>query len=240
MIKRTLALGSVLSATMFFLNGCSAEVDDEDMEDEPTGEVSESELRSSVSCTTTRAEAYSGGQSLGSVEVIKVGGKRVTRATGHAFLKWQKAADAAGVTLGLNSGFRTMDEQRYFYDCYKTGRCNGGNLAARPGYSNHQNGRAVDVSNSRSSWVQNNAARFGFRRTVPSEPWHFEYFGDDPGGPCGQTATSDDCKSTTLGRTVSERTCVQSRSDRSWYRCRDGAWYETTSNDAQCSARHPL
>lgn len=237
MLKHALALVAVGS---FCVMGCSAEVDDDDMEDEPTSETSESELRSSVSCASERMQAYSGGEATGTVDVIKVGGKRVTRATGHPFLKWQKAADAAGVTLGLNSGFRTMDEQRYFYDCYKTGRCNGGNLAARPGYSNHQNGRAVDVSNSRSSWVQNNASRFGFRRTVPSEPWHFEYFGDDPGGPCGTTTTTDDCKSSTLGRTVTERTCVQSRSDRSWYRCRDGAWYETTSSDAQCSTKFPL
>jgi hypothetical protein len=75
-----------------------------------------------------------------------------------------------------------MAEQQYLYDCYLTKSCNNGNLAAKPGYSNHQNGRAVDVSTS--SWLFANAAKFGFVRTVPSEDWHWEYAGPDTGGPC--------------------------------------------------------
>jgi hypothetical protein len=245
MVKRVLL---ALALASFTVIGCSAEASDGN-DDEVEGDTgaSESELRSAVSCSTERMDAYSGGSRIGTVDVIKVGGKRVTKPTGHAFLKWQKAAHAAGVNIGINSGFRTMDEQRYFYNCYQTGRCNNGNLAARPGYSNHQNGRAIDVSNSGSSWMQNNAARFGFRRTVSGEPWHFEYFGDDPGGPCSggsspapDDASGDACQSATLGREVPERTCVQSRSDSQWYRCRDGNWFETTSSDSLCSARHPL
>ena len=49
--------------------------------------------------------------------------------------------------------------------------------------SNHQNGRALDLTTS--PWLTDNAARFGFRRTVPSEAWHYEFSGADPGGPCG-------------------------------------------------------
>jgi len=246
MVKRSLLLLALASLTVF---GCSAEAaGDDEGEDEPLGS-SESELRSSVSCTTERMDTYSGGSRTGTVDVIRVGGKRVTKATGHAFLKWQKAAEAAGVSIGLNSGFRTMDEQRYFYGCYQSGNCNNGNLAARPGYSNHQNGAAIDVSNSTASWVANNASRFGFRRTVAGEPWHFEYSGSDPGGPCsgggsgstgGSAPVGDSCSSATLGRNVVESTCVQARSDRLWYRCNDGNWLETTSSDSACTARHPL
>lgn len=248
MLKQALLL---LAIGSFAVVGCSAEATDEEgnetEQEEDTGSA-EAELRSAVSCSTERMDTYSGGSRTGTVDVIRIGGKRVTKATGHAFLKWQKAAHAAGVDIGINSGFRTMDEQRYFYNCYTTGRCNNGNLAARPGYSNHQNGRALDISNSGSSWMQNNAGRFGFRRTVSGEPWHFEYFGSDPGGPCSgagggateDTGAGDSCDSATLGRVVPEKTCVQARSDRLWYRCRDGNWFETNSTDAQCSARHPL
>jgi hypothetical protein len=98
----------------------------------------------------------------------------------------QKAAHEAGVYLAINSGFRTMSEQQYFYNCYKTGSCNNGNLAAKPGYSNHQSGIALDLTTS--SWLANNASKYGFIRTVPSEAWHYEYInGKDPGGPCSAT-----------------------------------------------------
>lgn len=220
---------------------------DEETDDGDLGTAS-SELQSSVDCSTERLDAYSGGRRTGTADVIRVGGKRVTKAVGHAFLKFQRAAAAAGVDVGLNSGFRTMDEQRYFYGCYQTGKCNSGNLAARPGYSNHQSGSAIDISNSRSSWVVANASRFGFRRTVPSESWHFEYTGADPGGPCGgssvptpsPTPSESSCYSTTLQRDVSEDTCVQARSNRLWYRCVNSAWSETKSTDASCTSKHPL
>jgi D-alanyl-D-alanine carboxypeptidase len=225
--------------------------DGSDPEGETAGlEADASELSSSVSCSSESMAAYQGGSKIGNVEVVKIGGKRVAVKTAHAFLKLQKAAAAAGVDIGINSGFRTMDEQKYFYGCYQSGNCNSGNLAARPGYSNHQNGRALDLSNSRSSWLINNAARFGFKRTVPSETWHYEFFGSDPGGPCGGGGggstdnTPDDnsteCKSATLGRMVSEDTCVEARSDSNWYKCSGGVWKSTTSSDSTCSKKFPL
>jgi hypothetical protein len=164
---------------------------DADAEDVP-GETSDA-LRSVVDCHETTETAYRHGSSF-DIRVIKVGGKTVAKPAGHAFLKMQKAADAAGVRLSLSSGFRTMDEQRYFYHCYTSGSCNHGNLAARPGYSNHQSGSALDVSTS--SWLAKNASRFGFVRTVSRESWHYEFTSQqDPGGPCTETTAlpaSDD------------------------------------------------
>lgn len=139
------------------------------------------ELRSAVDCTLRNETAYVAGVPR-AIKTITIGGKAVTKATGHAFLAMQRAAHDAGVDLYLSSGFRSMAEQEYLYGCYLSGRCNNGNLAARPGYSNHQSGTAVDVSTS--SWLAANAGRFGFVRTVPSEPWHYEYGGPDPGGEC--------------------------------------------------------
>lgn len=41
------------------------------------------------------------------ITVITIDGKRVTRATGHAFLRMQRAANNAGVALSLTPGFRS-------------------------------------------------------------------------------------------------------------------------------------
>jgi hypothetical protein len=55
------------------------------------------------------------------------------------------------------------------------------NLAARPGYSNHQDpsgSQAIDIhqaTGARYVWLKKHANRFGFIRTVGSEPWHWEY-----------------------------------------------------------------
>lgn len=55
-----------------------------------------------------------------------------------------------------------------------------GNLAAKPGTSNHGWGLAADISTSlmtstESSWLAANAANWGFVRDVSGEPWHYHY-----------------------------------------------------------------
>jgi peptidoglycan hydrolase-like protein with peptidoglycan-binding domain len=87
------------------------------------------------------------------------------------------AARSAGITLKVNSGFRSMSEQQALYKAYKNGT---GHLAAKPGFSNHQGGIAVDVNvggtgTSTYKWMAAHAKGFGFLRTVPSEPWHWEF-----------------------------------------------------------------
>ena len=157
-----------------------------DQEEEPVGQ-SNDELRSTVSCQERTDLAYQSGKPF-SIQVIHVGGKPTTKATGHAFLKMQAAANAEGVRLSLTSGFRTMEEQKHLYSCYVNNSCNNGNLAAKPGYSNHQSGLALDVSTS--TWLARNASKFGFVRTVSRESWHYEYHGKDPGGPCTRGTSS--------------------------------------------------
>jgi hypothetical protein len=179
--------------SFFFLLGalaCMAACADEEIpegeeESEPVGSALTSN-GSAVDCHVSRMPAYDHGKAF-QIDVIKIGGKRVSMPTGHAFLKMQAAAKKAGVGLSISSGFRTMDEQQHFYDCYIHKSCNNGNLAAKPGYSNHQNGRALDLTTS--SWLASNAGKFGFKRTVPSEAWHYEYSGDDPGGACSGSAS---------------------------------------------------
>ena len=118
------------------------------------------------------------------IEVVTVGNDEVGVAAAHAFLLLREAAAADGVALILNSGFRTMKEQEYLYDCYLSKKCNSGNLAAKPGFSNHQNGIALDIKDPSAKWLYAHARSYGFENTVPSEPWHWEYAGADPGGMC--------------------------------------------------------
>ncbi len=109
------------------------------------------------------------------IEVVTVGDSPVELATARAFLAMREAADLAGVALTIESGFRTHAEQKVLYRAWRRGK---GNRAARPGESNHQSGRALDISVRNPdtyTWLSANAGRFGFKRTVASEPWHWEY-----------------------------------------------------------------
>lgn len=98
--------------------------------------------------------------------------------THAAFLRMRAAAAADGHRMQINSAFRTMGKQQKLYrDYLKRGRP----VTAYPGTSPHQMGRAVDIQTAGGTlpiyfWLQKNAARFGFVRTVPSEPWHYHYF----------------------------------------------------------------
>lgn len=147
----------------------------------PSAPSAPSAPASSDSCPLphgTMMDAYSNGAKIGQVEVIKYQGKNVSRLLACAF---QKMESAFGKTIKINSGFRSMDEQTYLYGCYKSKKCNNGNLAAKPGYSNHQNGTAVDVSTSGTyDWLAANAHKYGFIRTVKSEAWHWEYIPNSP------------------------------------------------------------
>ena len=124
-----------------------------------------------------RDDAYRAGEQL-AIEVMHLEDEMMEVDTASAFLRMRMAARRDGVDLPINSGFRTMDEQEHLYHCYKTGSCNNGNLAARPGHSRHQSGRAVDIStgNGAVEWLDAHAASFGFHNPIRGrEPWHWEY-----------------------------------------------------------------
>lgn len=84
------------------------------------------------------------------------------------------------------SGFRSYAEQAALYAKYLNGT---GNLAARPGTSNHEGGQAIDVSDTegfaRAMALMGAGA---LRRGIPSEPWHFSVTGYRQGGILGSYA----------------------------------------------------
>ncbi|MEI6419212.1 MAG: M15 family metallopeptidase, partial [Sphingomonadales bacterium] len=129
--------------------------------------------------------AWAGGRYLGQIDLIQIVGtgyeiETISAAVVAPFLAMVAAARAVGRDIRLNSGFRTYAEQRHLRDGYDR-KLPGFNLAAKPGFSNHQNGIAVDLDvkpgegNPNYEWLTREATGFGFLRTVSSETWHWEY-----------------------------------------------------------------
>jgi hypothetical protein len=81
-------------------------------------------------------------------------------------------AAAASGTIEINSAYRTVVQQYLLYRWYQAGRC-GITAAARPGTSNHESGRAIDVAN----WPERRAAltAHGWAQTVPGDEVHFDH-----------------------------------------------------------------
>lgn len=86
------------------------------------------------------------------------------------------AKQATGLPIFRNIGgsFRTYQDQVQMYQNY----LNGGNLAAKPGTSNHEKGLAIDFNTdfitsqpALRQWLLNH----GWSATVPGEPWHWAY-----------------------------------------------------------------
>lgn len=174
---------------MMIFTGCGGEP--QHTEDPPDELEIDFARRGLIDCSERTDTGYVDGTPF-SITVVTVDGKPLERDTANAYYVMQQAAEANGVSIAVVSGFRTMSEQEYFYDCYVNCNCNNCNLAARPGFSNHQSGHALDLNTSSPGvldWLDRNGASFGFERTVPSEAWHWEWWGGGPGGgPCASQA----------------------------------------------------
>lgn len=133
------------------------------------------------------------------ITLWSVGRGHALRADAAAyFLAMAQAAREAGIELVVNSSFRSMEKQTALYakyqadlaDFVRKSRPTKPTPVARPGYSNHQSGVAVDINRAPGDnlatvepdspidkWLAENASRFGFKQTVPREPWHWDWFG---------------------------------------------------------------
>jgi len=198
-------------------------------------ESTSSDTTSEALGSCTKTTGYRGGKAF-SICVTTVEGRLVEQHTAEAYETMKAAAAKSGVHLAIVSGFRTMAQQRKLYALYKAGK---GNLAAVPGFSNHQSGHALDLNTQGAgvySWLTNNGAKYGFKRTVPSEIWHWEVWG---AGSSGGTASPAGCHSDSLGKDMPANACVQSHSDTKWYQCDNGRWVDRWSDPHACNGVYP-
>ncbi len=130
-------------------------------------------------CAAATAHAqtgYKNGEKT-QIKVVSCGNSEAEQHTAIAFRAMARAAEKAGIDLRVRSGFRNHAKQQKLYKAYRKGE---GNLAARPGFSNHESGRALDIyiTDYRVlEWLEKHASEYGFHRTVPGEAWHWEYLG---------------------------------------------------------------
>ncbi len=118
----------------------------------------------------------------------------------EAFYRMQADVQAAGLGLYLESGYRSYWYQSAIYNNYRAvDGWYADRYSAKPGHSEHQSGRAFDVSsygeglytsfeNSATfAWLQENAHKYGFilrymygKEEITGymyEPWHYTYVG---------------------------------------------------------------
>lgn len=96
----------------------------------------------------------------------------------------QAAAAAEGRTIGIGSGYRTVEQQvklRKSNGCPDVWTSPASSCrvpTAIPGSSNHNHGLAIDITGDK-AWANANGARFGLHFPVPGEDWHIELIDDD-------------------------------------------------------------
>ena len=127
-------------------------------------------------------------------------GKKIISEVNEAFIKLCKDAKSENLTIVANSTYRDFNYQSSLYKKYKNnkGQIYADNYAARPGYSEHQTGLAIDVSTLKNNmddfeetkeykWLIKNAYKYGFILRYPKgkeditgynyESWHYRYVG---------------------------------------------------------------
>lgn len=119
----------------------------------------------------------------------------------EAFEKMCEAAKKDNITIYNGSGYRSYNYQKSLYNRYVSidGLKAAETYSARPGYSEHQTGLALDIINGRGffishtdkeyTWLINNSYKYGFILRYPKgkenitgymyEEWHFRYLGLD-------------------------------------------------------------
>jgi hypothetical protein len=101
-----------------------------------------------------------------------------------AFDRMAAAATGAGLSLVVNSGFRSDAEQAALFAAHPDPR-----WVAPPGHSLHRCATELDLGPpSAYGWLAANARRFGFVSRYGWEPWHFGFDAGPP--PCSEAGNS--------------------------------------------------
>ena len=129
-------------------------------------------------------------------------GNSIRKDVYDAFKEMFNAAKEEGLTLIVNSSYRTYEVQKEIYDDYddNRGREYADKYAARPDFSEHQTGLSIDIFSAGSNmetfegtdefkWLSENSYKYGFILRYPKnkeditgysyEAWHYRYVGKD-------------------------------------------------------------
>lgn len=135
---------------------------------------------------------YDSGSVVDYVQLKQIGKARVVDKYYEIVQALIDSACADGVTITVNSGYRSFEDQINIRRRYLKDKCKRDSIdylieaestnfspeTARPGHSRHHSGIAYDF-NTRVpevyEWLKKNAHKFRFFRTVHTERWHWEY-----------------------------------------------------------------
>ena len=129
-------------------------------------------------------------------------GQLLRKETGEAYKRMREDGLKQGLNIRVVSGYRSVEYQEGLYNRYLSSdsKENVDRYSARPGYSEHHTGMAMDLFGSQDGlrnfentpeypWVRDNCYKYGFiiRYLVEteditgyeSEPWHLRYVGVD-------------------------------------------------------------
>ena len=122
--------------------------------------------------------------------------------TGDTYSAFQELVQGAAndnINIFLSSGFRSYETQDQIYNnyVYTHGQATADTFSARPGFSEHQTGMAIDVNEISDAfigtpeavWLEEHCTEYGFIIRYPYgkdnitgykyEPWHIRYVGKE-------------------------------------------------------------
>ena len=133
------------------------------------------------------------------LDLVSVGEERVASVLVNDLIEMRDAAKSSGITLFIGSAYRSKSDQEQIYRDTISERIAQGmsekvakDLAAAPGYSEHQTGLAIDFSGGNNQqqmwdWLSGNSYKYGFILRYPEggrcitgynpEAWHYRYVG---------------------------------------------------------------
>lgn len=132
--------------------------------------------------------------------LVSVDNTKLTLVAAKEFINMKNDAKKYNLNIRAISGYRSYDYQNNLYNNYVSTDTQekADTYSARAGYSEHQTGLAVDISNEKKpytefentdefDWLQQNAYKYGFILRYPKgkeyitgymyEAWHYRYVG---------------------------------------------------------------
>lgn len=133
-------------------------------------------------------------------DLVRLENHYMTKHTSKAFKKMRYNASLENMNLNIVVAYRSIDYQRQLYQeyCDNEGKESVDTYSARPGHSEHNTGRTIDISSANndmlrfgdtqeSKWIKKNAYKYGFIvryqadtthiTGYQAEPWHITFVG---------------------------------------------------------------